>query len=149
MSDERAANNRALRHSQTGKTLLMIRKFELGFPLSPNPSSHNSDQRYKNGGDLSRDKGKKKGGEGREASGARCGISLLSSFRLFRSTVVGCHNEKVKFMEFLLSTPPFFTPGSSLAVLAASKPDIFPAAPPYLTDFIFYDKNPISLPPFF
>ena len=49
-------------------------------------------------------------------------------------------------MEFLLSTPPFFTPGSSLAVLAASKPDIFPAAPPYLTDFIFYDKNPISLP---
>ena len=60
-----------------------------------------------------------------EKAGARCRIFLLlCGFSL----VVGCHNEKVKFMEFLPSSPPFFTPGSSLAVLAASKPDIFPAA---------------------
>ena len=50
---------------------------------------------------------------------------FFSAFPWWR-WLVGCHNEKVKFMEFLLSA--FFTPGSSLAVLAASKPDIFPAA---------------------
>ena len=100
MSDERA-NNWARRPRTSDifkrKTRMMNRKLE----LHNNPSSHNNDQRYKNGIDLGRDKGRKKEGR-RGKAGARCGISLLSSFRLFRA---GCHNEKVKFMEFLLSSP--------------------------------------------
>ena len=62
MSDERA-NNWARRPRTSDifkrKTRMMNRKLE----LHNNPSSHNNDQRYKNGIDLGRDKGRKKEGE--------------------------------------------------------------------------------------